>query len=83
MSELRFYCYICEETILTGKLAENPLDPCASVLIGHSDREWEHQKEQTFFCHANCFGRIVGGDRFMHIMEPDFGTNGDLEKEDV
>lgn len=70
-------CCICKKGIETGADASHPLDPCALVIIGHADKEWEEQKEQTFFCHAECFRNMVNNDNIMYIMDDGFGTNGE------
>jgi hypothetical protein len=57
------------------------LDPCALVLVAHVDREWRDQKEQTFYCHFECFRRLVDDDSAMYVMDPDFSTNGEVEDE--
>ena len=59
------------------------LDPCALVLVAHTDRHWREQKEQTFPCHFECFRKLVDDDGLMYIAEPDFGCNGDFEDEDA
>lgn len=81
MSEIHFKCYICKRAIRVGAEAEHPLDPCSSVLIGHFDREWKDQKEQTFYCHALCFSKVVSDDSLMYIMDSDYCANGEIEGE--
>jgi hypothetical protein len=62
-------------------LQQHPLDPCGVVIVGNIDRDWRDQKEQTFYCHFECFRRMVNDDSVMYIMQPDFSTNGDGEDE--
>jgi hypothetical protein len=57
------------------------LDPCALVLVAHADKEWRDQKDQSFWCHFDCFRRLVADDSVMYIMQPDFCTNGEVEDE--
>ena len=57
------------------------LDPCVLVIVAHIDKEWRDQKEQTFYCHCECFRRLVADDGAMYIMQPDYSTNGEGEDE--
>jgi hypothetical protein len=57
------------------------LDPCALIIAAHIDKEWRDQKEQTFYCHFECFRRLVNDDRALYIMEPDFATHGECADE--
>ncbi len=59
-----------------GGPPEHFLDPCALVIVGHFDKEPREQKEQTLFCHFECFRKIVG-DGNLYITDPDFPTRGD------
>lgn len=81
MKNFRVQCYICKNTIKVGDEAEHPLDPCASVLLGHYDKEWSQQKRQIFYCHVLCFSKIVADDSLMYILEPDFSTLGEVEED--
>ncbi|HEX4612152.1 MAG TPA: hypothetical protein VH092_28415 [Urbifossiella sp.] len=72
-----YHCCICKGVVPDAGPQEHPLDPCALVVVGHADKEWRDQKEQTFFCHFECFRRLVGDDGVMYIKDADFGTNGD------
>lgn len=57
------------------------LDPCALVIVGHADKEWREQKKQTFYCHFECFRKLVGDDGVLYIKDADFSTNGEAEDE--
>jgi hypothetical protein len=57
----------------------HPLDPCGLVIVGHIDREWRDQKEQTFYCHFECFRHLIGDDGILYIKDADFCTNGEAE----
>lgn len=47
-------CVFCGKTIpIAG------FDPCQLVLITNWTEPREHQLEQVFFCHAECFRRLV------------------------
>lgn len=53
-SEVECLCVFCGEAIRpTG------FDPCQLVLITNWTEPREHQLEQVFFCHADCFRRAV------------------------
>jgi hypothetical protein len=64
-----YQCCICKETIARGESSAVPLDPCALLLISNFDKPREDQKEQQFFCHFECFRRMVDNDGIMYIME--------------
>lgn len=64
-----------------GGPQQHRLDPCALVIVAHTDRDWREQKEQTFYCHFECFRKVVGDDSVLYIAEPDFSTNGEVEDE--
>jgi hypothetical protein len=74
--KLKIQCCICKETVCSGGL-----DPCALVIVANADKEWREQKEQTFYCHMECFRKLVNNDGLMYIMQPDFSTNGENQDE--
>ena len=80
MAEMHQMCIICKATIEQAEHAGHALDPCALVVVGHADREHEDQKEQTFFCHFQCFRKIVSDDGLLYISDPDFSTNGEIDR---
>lgn len=80
---MSFHCCICKGAMPVAGPQEHRLDPCALVIIGHIDREWRDQKEQTFYCHFECFRRLVGDDGVLYIEEADFATNGETEDENA
>jgi hypothetical protein len=49
--------------------------------VGNADREWRDQREQTFWCHFECFRRLVGDDGVLYIKDADFSTNGEATDE--
>jgi hypothetical protein len=75
--DIKAQCCICK-----GTIEKSDFDPCSIVLISNSDEEWRDQKEQTFFCHMDCFRKIVNDDGIMYILDPDFSTNGEIEDEE-
>ena len=75
-----YECCICKQTVSAGSGAL--LDPCALILIGNYERPREEQKEQQFFCHFECFRRLVNNDGVMYIMDSDFSTVGEIELEE-
>ena len=58
-----------------------PLDPCALVVVSNIDKERHEQKEQTFYCHFECFRKVVADDSYLYIMQEDFSTIGECEDE--
>lgn len=78
---LSYQCCICKKPMSTTGENTHSLDPCSLVLFGHADREWREQKEQTFYCHIECFRRIVNDGGVMQILEPDYSTHGEIEDE--
>ncbi|MDQ3586326.1 MAG: hypothetical protein M3407_11195 [Acidobacteriota bacterium] len=58
------------------------LDPCALILVSNIDQPREGQKEQQFFCHFECFRRLVNNDGIMYIMELDAATIGEIERDE-
>jgi hypothetical protein len=71
------HCCICKKGLPAEESTGHPLNPCALVLVAHADREWTEQKEQTFYCHFECFRGIVADDSILYIMEQDYSTNGE------
>jgi hypothetical protein len=57
------------------------LDPCALILAAHIDKDWRDQKEQIFYCHFECFRKVVANDSLLYIMDPDYSTHGEVEDE--
>jgi hypothetical protein len=78
---LRLQCCICKTSLPDSGPQAHPLDPCGLVIVAHIDKEWRHQKEQTFYCHFECFRKLIGDDSWLYIMESDFSTNGEVEDE--
>lgn len=75
--EIEYACCICKETV--SKSDNSPfLDPCALYLISNIDEARENQKEQQFFCHFECFRKLVNDDGIMYIAEDDFSTVGEI-----
>lgn len=46
------------------------LDPCALIIRTNLDREYKKRKEQTYFCHFECFRQLVEN-RYLAIWEPE------------
>ena len=75
-----YECCICKQTVSASSGA--PLDPCALLLIANYEQPREQQKDQQFFCHFECFRRLVNNDGVMYIMDSDFPTVGEIELEE-
>lgn len=74
---LSYHCVICKETIPSDGPQDHRLDPCGLVVVGNADREWRDRREQTFWCHFDCFRRLVSDDGVLYIKDVDFATNGE------
>ena len=77
---LDYECCICKQTVSAAGGAA--LDPCALLLIANYEQPREQQKDQQFFCHFECFRRLVNNDGVMYIMDSDFPTIGEIELEE-
>jgi hypothetical protein len=76
-----YQCCICKDKEVAARESA-ALDPCALILVSNIDRQRSDQKEQQFFCHFECFRKIVNNDGTMYIMEPDFATIGELDADE-
>jgi len=72
---LYYQCCICKETV--NKESASSLDPCSLILASNIDQPRDDQKEQEFFCHLECFRRLVNNDGIMYIIESDAATIGE------
>jgi hypothetical protein len=73
-------CCICKETV--DEESATSLDPCGLILVSNIDLPRDDQKEQEFFCHLECFRRLVNNDGMMYIMESDFATIGEVKADE-
>jgi hypothetical protein len=78
---MEYKCFICNEEISTKK-DKRGLDPCSVTLTTNIDLSRGKQREQTFFCHIECFRKVNSNDGIMYIMESDFATIAEIEKEE-
>lgn len=46
------------------------LDPCALILIPHYPQDQENREEQVFYCHFDCFRRLVADDSRLLFLDP-------------
>ena len=77
---LDYQCCICKETVT--KHAVSPLDPCSLILVSNIDLPRDDQKEQEFFCHLECFRRLINNDSLMYVMESDAATIGKIKADE-
>jgi hypothetical protein len=77
---LTLQCCLCGNPVSRGE--SHSVDPCCILLIGHADRERRDQKEQQFWCHAECFRKALADKSIMYILERDFTTIGECGDED-
>lgn len=78
---MEYECCICKETVSAAAGAR--FDPCALLLIANYEEAIEAQKEQQFFCHFECFRQILNNDGVLYIMETDFPTRGEIDREET
>ena len=69
---LSYHCVICKGSMPLDGPQAHRLDPCGLVVVGNADREWRDQREQTFWCHFECFRRLVCDDGVVYIKDADF-----------
>jgi hypothetical protein len=72
-----YQCCICKKTV--NSESPSSLDPGGLILVSNIDLPRNDQKEQEFFCHLECFRRLVKNDGTMYIMESDFSTIGEVK----
>jgi len=58
--DLEFQCCLCGKAIAGHESGGHDLDPCAVLVIGNWRQSSEHHVERQYFCHIECFKRIVG-----------------------
>lgn len=75
-----YQCCLCKKKVNTESASS--LDPCGLILISNIDLPRNDQKEQEFFCHLECFRRLVNNDEIMYIMESDFSTIGEVKADE-
>lgn len=75
-----YECCICKETA-PHEGGASPLDPCALILVSSVGEPRDRHKEQVFYCHFECFRRLVNDDGILYITEPDFPTVGELAQD--
>ncbi|MDZ4688807.1 MAG: hypothetical protein SH850_27345 [Planctomycetaceae bacterium] len=78
---LSYHCVICKGSMPFDGPQAHRLDPCGLVVVGNADRDWRDQRDQTFWCHFECFRRLVGDDGVLYIKDADFATNGEAADE--
>ncbi len=77
-------CCICKEgidfEIDADGVATNPtgFDPCTLGIVTNGLGERDGQREQWFYCHMECFRRMVNSDELMYIRTyaVDLGGSG-------
>jgi len=69
-----YQCCICKAEVGSGKDARG-FDPCALIVVAGWAKAPEEQREQQFFCHFECFRRVLNDDSNLYIADPDFSPN--------
>lgn len=69
-----YQCCICkkEEEL-------NRLDPCSLTLRTNIESKQDNQREQTFYCHFECFRKLIDDDGNLYIMDEEFPTIGEVD----
>jgi len=62
----RTQCMFCERGI-----EPKGHDPCALVLITHWDQPEDKQREQQFWCHAECLRKHAGKKIPFYVLDTD------------
>ena len=81
------HCCLCKQSIDFEVDANNIAinaegsDPCGIGFVTNVFGPRGDQREQWFYCHAECFRRIVNDDSIMYILEPDMSTIGECDEE--
>ena len=78
---IKYQCCICKETVSSEEKISH-LDPCGLFITSNIDEPRDYQKEQQFFCHFECFRKLVNDDGTLYIMEDDFPTMSEIDQED-
>jgi hypothetical protein len=73
--DLQYDCCFCNGVVSSAK-ATSHLDPCALIVVSNIELQRDDQKEQEFYCHFECFRKLVNNDGILYIMEPDQATIG-------
>jgi hypothetical protein len=63
-----YLCIICGQGVTSGEDTLK-LDPCAVVLTSNANKEKDHRKAQTFFCHFECFKKVIHDENYLYITE--------------
>jgi hypothetical protein len=78
-----YHCVICKGSMPIDGSQSHRLDPCVLAVVANADCEWREQREQTFWCHFECFRRLVDDDSVLYIKEADFPTKGECADEQL
>ena len=57
--EFECQCCFCGDAIAEAAANGHTLDPCAVIVIGKWKKSSDLQVEQQYFCHLDCFKRLV------------------------
>lgn len=80
-------CCICKEDIDfeigPDNVAINPagFDPCGLGFVTNVFGPRSEQKEQWFYCHAECFRKSAADGADIGILEPDMSAIGECDEE--
>jgi hypothetical protein len=66
---LDYQCCICKQKITPEDKRKNSHNPCALTVTTNCDGNVMEQKEQTFFCHMDCFKELHGDDATFYLEE--------------
>lgn len=76
-----YHCIICKGSMPVDGPQAHRLDPCGLVVVGNANRDWREQREQAYWCHFECFRRVIQSDGLLFIADADFSTNGEIADE--
>ncbi len=68
MNNTKYQCLICKKSVRPSSEKGHELDPCAVVIVSNCDQSHLDQKEQTFFCHFECFKKVNDDDSVVYLQ---------------
>jgi hypothetical protein len=66
-------CCICKADVSAQDA--RGFDPCALIIVASWSKPSTAQREQQFFCHFECFRKMLNDDGDLYIMDPEFEPN--------
>jgi hypothetical protein len=80
IDELEFLCCFCKAEIGADKDSLH-FDPCGLIIIARWAKPQPMQREQQFWCHFECFRKMLNDDPHLYIMDDPDSAGSDAEDE--